>query len=421
MKTIIDFIRDTLSLAGKDLQVISKDRGGLLVLFLLPLLGSTITGSIYAPLLKEKADIQFPVYLVNQDEGRYGSQVEDILRQVDYLEMEEKDAPEEAKAEVANSNAVAAILIPPDFSQKIDAYEQTNVVVIIDPVQIQYGRIVTGIVNEVVSPVAVQGEVQHGINAILEDSGLMDKADAAQQQAIKAQSFGAVMTQVQEYQNNPLIKTVATTNEGVEYTMPPSFFTIFIPSFTVMFAFFIVPGISSELLQEKRQGSMRRLLAAPVARGSIIAGKMLAYLVIVFLQVLVIFGIGNLAFGMPLGESYLGLLLVTIAMGLSATGLGMMVAALSKTDRQANSIGMVLGFLLAGLGGCFPMGLIPLYESGGVIEIISRLTPNSHALMAFRDLMMKNASAVDVLPQVGILLVFALVFFAVAVSRFKYE
>jgi ABC-2 type transport system permease protein len=148
---------------------------------------------------------------------------------------------------------------------------------------------------------------------------------------------------------------------------------------------------------------------------------MLAYLVIVFMQVLIIFGVGNVVFNMPLGESYLGLLLVTLGLGLAATGMGIMVAALAKTDRQADSIGMVLAFVLAGLGGCIPVGLIPIYESGGAIEIISRLTPHAHALMGFRDLMLKNANALEVLPQVGILLVFALIFYVIAVWRFKYD
>jgi len=148
---------------------------------------------------------------------------------------------------------------------------------------------------------------------------------------------------------------------------------------------------------------------------------MLAYLLIVCLQVLVIFGIGNIIFDMPLGVSFLGMALATLSLGLAATSLGMLVAAVSKTERQADSIGMVQAFVLAGLGGCIVIGAVPLYQSGGVLGALSNLTPHAHALMAYSDLMVKDATAVQVLPQLGLLLAFAAVFFAIAAWRFRYD
>jgi len=86
-------------------------------------------------------------------------------------------------------------------------------------------------------------------------------------------------------------------------------------------------------------------MAAPVHRGAIIAGKMIAYMGVVCLQVLVFFTIGNGVFGMALGHSPLGLVLPALA--LAAAGLGMLVAALARSSRQAENLGMVLGFVLA--------------------------------------------------------------------------
>jgi len=197
---------------------------------------------------------------------------------------------------------------------------------------------------------------------------------------------------------------------------------LFVPSFTVLFAFFIVGAISSDLLEEKRLGSLRRLIAAPMPRWVIIAGKMLTYLVIVLLQVVVMFGVANVVFAMPLGSSLPALLLVTLAMGLAATGIGMLVAALAKSDSQANSIGMLLGFGLGGLGGCFLVGSpVPLYKSGGLIEILSRLTPQAHAMLAFDQVINANAGVVAVLPEVGILLGYAVVCLLLAAWRLRWD
>ena len=71
---------------------------------------------------------------------------------------------------VGNGTKLAAVIIPAGFSQRIDAYEQATVRVLVDPVQEEYGSIVTGLVNYAVSPVTVQGEIQYGIRTLLEEA-----------------------------------------------------------------------------------------------------------------------------------------------------------------------------------------------------------------------------------------------------------
>ena len=365
-RSVLDFLRDALSIAWKDLQVIWKDRGQLFVLFLLPLLASTLFGSVFSQMGAEESQVKFPVYLVNQDSGRYGQQVANILSQVEVLKITTAEAPGEAEARVAEGDALAAIILPADFSQRIDAYQPGVVRVVVDPVQAQYGTIVSGIVKEVLSPVVVQGEVQYGIRSVMAEAGLLQDADPQLIRAIEAQNFAVMMTQVQEMQRNPLIAVRLQGLEEAEVQAPDNIFALTMPAFVVMFAFFIVPAMSTELLKEKREGSLRRLLAAPIRRSAVILGKMLAYLLIVCLQVLVIFGIGNIVFDMPLGDSFLGMLLATLSLGLATTSLGMLVAAVSKTERQADSIGMVQAFVLAGLGGCIVRGpALPEWRAAG--------------------------------------------------------
>ena len=55
------------------------------------------------------------------------------------------------------------------------------------------------------------------------------------------------------------------------------------------------------------------------------------------------------------------------------------------------------------------------------MEIVSKLTPHAHALNGFDMLMIGGKSLVDILPEVGILLGFALVFMLIASWRFRYE
>ena len=92
---------------------------------------------------------------------------------------------------------------------------------------------------------------------------------------------------------------------------------------------------------------------------------------VVVMQVVLLLGVYNAVFAMPLGRSLLGLLLVTLALALAAT-----------------SLGMVLGFVLGGLGGSIQIGLTPLYRGKGLLGFISQLTaqrPCPGRLLAAHD------------------------------------
>jgi ABC-2 type transport system permease protein len=201
------------------------------------------------------------------------------------------------------------------------------------------------------------------------------------------------------------------------------------PMFATMFAFFLVGFMAESILKEKEAGSFRRLLAAPIHPVTIIAGKMLAFIGVVFLQMLVLFGICNALFLMPLGNSPLGLLALTLALALAATGLGMLVGSLARTSKQAGSIGMLLGFVLF-----FAAGFISAFSlkiTGNVIEIglpsegfsfyLSQLTPHAHALDGYLKLIFYGAGFMDILPNILALLGFAIIFFLVAMWRFKFD
>jgi ABC-2 type transport system permease protein len=415
-------LRDSLAIAWKDLQLIFKDRGALIVLFGLPLLIGSMYGSIYNSMdITGEKGFTITVSLVNLDDGPYGEQVVSTLEEIDLLEIQTADAIAQAEELVVDETVVAAIVIPASFSLNVNSYESSTIEVIVDPSQAQFGNILTGILKEVITPIDFQGELTYGIRSVLEGSGLLEGAPQEYQQAVEAQITGVLMTQVMEMFQNPLISLRTEDLQGADILIPNNWFAVFVPAFVVMFAFFIVPGLAPELLKEKREGTLRRLLAAPLSRRTILLGKMLAYLVIVFLQVLLLFGVGNIFFDMPLGNDPLAIVLVSLALGLSATSLGVMVAALARTERQADATGMVLGFLLAGIGGCIQIGLIPTYRMEGFLGTLSKFVPHAYALDSYRMLMIEAGRLADVLPNILILLGFALVFFAIGVWKFKYE
>jgi ABC-2 type transport system permease protein len=421
MNQLREGFMQSLAVAWKEMQLLAGDRGTLIVFFVLPLLMGSMVGSMYGQQSGGDGGIQIPLYVVNEDAGPYGAQIAEVLRGVDVLDVKEIATRAEADALVGQGERPAAIVIPADLSARVDTYEPVAVQVIGDPAQKEFVGLITGMMNEVVAPIVTLGEVQYGVRRILDQSGILASADPQVQRAALAQSTGVIMSQLYAMQETPRVSLLTESMGGVEVTVPTNAFAVSMPGFTVWFAFFIVGSISSSLLKEREEGTLRRLLAAPIPSSAIILGKMLAFLVIAVLQVVVLFSVGNLAFDMPLGSSPLGLALVTLAVGLAATSLGMMVAALAGSARQADGVGMVLGFVLAGLGGCLAVGLTPLYRMEGPLGVASRLTPHAHALEAYRRLMLEGGGVIDVLPQVGIVIGMSALFFLVARWRFQLD
>lgn len=417
-------ISHTLSVAWKEIQLISKDRGSLAVLFLLPLLFGSLYGSINLKMAGNGDDpaILLDVCLVNEDAGIFGVEVAKALKGIDELQIEISDVVADAEQRVADGEATAAIVIPADFTQKINAYTPTAIEVIVDPAQPESASIVTGIMNQVVAEVTIWGEVQYGIRTILDESGVLADASAEVRHGVEAQNMGAIMTRLNEMRRTPAIVVTSEDLEGAKIEGGITlFFALMFPGITVMFVFFTVGMSGASLLNEREAGTLRRLLAAPIPRGAIIAGKMLAYMLLVCLQVVVLFGVANILFDMPLGKSPVALMLLTLVLALVATALGMLVAALSGTAQQADNIGMVLGFVLAGIGGCIAMTPTPLTRADGFMGVLSNLTPHGHALEGYYRLMAENATFAQVLPEIGILLAMGIVFFLIAKWRFKFE
>jgi ABC-2 type transport system permease protein len=411
---------NTLIVARKDLRVLFKDRGALAVLFLLPLMFGFVFGTMSQQMSgtgdESKATLTVTTYLVNQDAGPYGAQVVTALRRTRMLRVIELDTAEQADQKVAEGTEPAAIVIPPDFSQNIDALEPTQVHVIVDPTQQIAGNLVSAIMDQAVTEMSLMGEIRYGVRAVMAGS---EFDDAQTRQLAEAQTMDGIWGLVMDIRQRPLLAVKSENPAGEELAdlEDDGFGFYFMPSFATMFAFFLMGFMAKALLTEKEQGSFRRLLAAPVHRGSFIAGKMLAYAVVVFMQVLVMFGVGHIVFDMPLGDSPLGLLLLTLAVALVATSLGMLIGALARTSKQGDMIGFVLGMILMAVGG----GIAPPSQMGEFVYNLSRLTPHAHAIEGYIKLLGEGAGVVAILPQMAVLAGMGALLFTVAMWRFRFE
>jgi ABC-2 type transport system permease protein len=431
----MNFLRNTLRQARKDLKILFKDRGALAVLFVLPLVFAMMLGAPKAVgatnLVSASGESKLSIraYIVNEDEGPYGAQVDEVLRGIQTLRMLTAHSVDLADKKVADGDAAVAIIIPVDFSATIDANQPTRIQLIKDPTRQTEAQVVAGILREVLTELSIRAEIEYGIRAVYDRTGALEGADPETIRAVQAQALGVIWTAVQEIRQSPAIVVQRQDLAREERTLVASgvIFGIIMPLFSTMFAFFLIGFMAESILKEKEAGSFRRLLAAPIHPGTVVASKMLAFIGVVFLQMLVMFGICNVLFDMPLGDP-LGLLVLTLALALAATGLGMLLGSLAQTRKQAGSIGMLLGFVLWFASG-FTSFAIDL--TGGVVQYdipiegfkyyLSQITPHAHAITGYIKLIINGADLGELLSNIAALLGFAVVFLSVALWRFKFD
>src|SRR5262249_4349782 len=129
-------------------------------------------------------------------------------------------------------------------------------------------------------------------------------------------------------------------------------YQILVPSYMVMFAFFLVLTLGWLFVAERHQGTIKRLRAAPLSPIQIVLGKLLPCLALSVLQGVFLLVAGRLVFGMSWGAAPLWLVAVVVSTSFAAMGLALLVAALARTETQVAIYGTLLVLVLAGLSGC---------------------------------------------------------------------
>jgi len=106
---------------------------------------------------------------------------------------------------------------------------------------------------------------------------------------------------------------------------------------------------------------------------------------------------------------------ISVAASLSATGLGLLIASLARTNEQLGGLGTLLVVTMAALGGV----MVPRSVMPEAMKTLGWITPHAWALSAYQDVLVNGAGLGAILPALGALLAFAGVFFGIAVWRFR--
>jgi len=188
----------------------------------------------------------------------------------------------------------------------------------------------------------------------------------------------------------------------------------FAPSIAVVFLF-IGSGLGMRsLMMERANGTLARLVAAPVRPGSIVWGKLLAIAITGLTSILVVWGVTVVIFRADWGDP-LGVLLMCVGATAATCGFGVFVTSFARSPQEAFAASLILGLVLALLGGnLLPPGALPDF-----LQVASLGTPNGWALVGFGRLALLHDPASSVVGPFLALCLIALVTGGIALTRVR--
>ena len=192
---------------------------------------------------------------------------------------------------------------------------------------------------------------------------------------------------------------------------------------------FIVPGLIATILmilgvlmtsqsvaREYERGTMEQLIVSPVRVYELIIGKLVPYILIGFVQVILVTLIAVLVFRVPLKGSLLLLTVTTFLFLVSAMGIGFLFSAVTKSQQvamQMSFVGTMLPSLLLS-GFIYPINSMPL-----ALRVFSYIVPAKYFLVVLRGIFLKNSGVVVLMPQILIMILISVIVLSLCIIKTK--
>jgi ABC-2 type transport system permease protein len=425
-------LQQIFAITIKDWQVLVRDRGGMISLFLMPIMFILVMSAAQQQMFEPASnDNPLEILVVNNDAGDLADEAIEALQSVDGIiaisEFEEVQLDRRGAENLIVDNLFnVAVVFPADFSGKVLAAAN-------DPDADQ------AVVDFIADP-STSYQFLAPVRGALE--GFIREQAAYAQMPLRLESGFESLAAGMPAEQAPFVKEIGTqfiagltsgsdageiSNLGVRFEQSaPAAYQVEkfptaaeqnVPGYTLFGVFFIIQVLATSILREKQDGTFRRLLVAPLPQTALLLGKLLPYYVVNLIQVASMFAIGHFVFGMRLGNSPAGMIVVTLATSAAATGLGLLVASLGKTPEQVGGLSTLLAVTLAAVGGM----MVPTFTMPEIMQTIARISPHNWALAGYQDVIVRGLGLADVWLETGVLAGFALVFFLFAVWRFRFQ
>jgi len=354
-------MKRALIVALREVKAYFQDKGDLAFSLLLPI----ITFALIYGAFGGSGLFHGTAYIVNQDiNGIYGQQLIDAVKKQDNLDLQLLSFTD-AESKLNRSDVNMVFLIPADFSANLDKGQPTEITIMQRGNGGQEGQIVASIVSGLVSEINQQFAVVDAVN-----QALAGKNIPPAQITVVATQFLA-----QERQS-PLV-TVKDVSIGVQ----PNTVKEFLPGIVTMYVLFAISIAAAAIVDERRKGTLERLITTRLTIGELFLGKFMANVFRGFIQTFILLVLSYAVFQIFTPLTFVASLFIALLFATACSAIGLLLASLVKTPDSATWIGVFITMGMTMLGGTFFA-----IEKGSALYPFSKLSINGYANTAFRTL-----------------------------------
>lgn len=391
--------RIVLLLTRKDMLILLRNRTALFFTFIFPLM--FVLGFSAATPNMTNTDLREIPLLVSDDPTAQGL--------ADGLTADPDSAfrlltPDEAAEQLDSGDSPGYISLPDGLTAALSGGVPVSIEVVTAEDAINTRQQLQGIADSLTRALLVR---QAAFQAALA-AAIADGQDAASVTPQLAEAAGQITGS----------QAVGGDGSGVQIEQvgdiePISSSSYVLTGYLTMFLFMTAGFGASELVRERTNQTLERLLASGVSRGELLAGKWLGSAARGGVQAAVLWGVGILVLGVDPGQEPWLVALVTLAMLAAAISCTLLIAAFVKTERAADSVTILFSLILAMVGGCWwPLFILPQW-----MQSAAKITPHAWANDAFNQLMLFGAEPSRVLLNLGVLAAVAIGVALIAARR----
>ena len=347
-------MRHAWTIAKNDLALRARDRSIFIIGLAAPLALAFIFNLVFGGGISDVGEtITFNVGVANLDGGPIGEAFVDILDSIEadgLFELSTYDSADAARTAADGGEVGAAYILPVGLSDDVLGGADATIEVV--------GNVDSPTTTQVTSSIADQFAL--GVRtANLSVGTAIATGSLLPQEAIAAAAEAGTAPPAIGIGN---VEAAARQIDSATY---------FVAGLSIFFLFFIAGMAVTSMLEERREGTLMRLMAAPINNKSIIIGKSLASVVIGLFSMTVLVIMSSFIMGAEWGPP-LGVALLVFSAVLAVVAVMTFVGVFAKTAEQAGNLQSIVAVTMGMLGGTF----FPIAQEG-FLGTLSLMTPNA--------------------------------------------
>lgn len=399
-------VRKVFAIAKNVLINTFRDKGALIWLIIMPIVWTALIGSMSSP---KSGENLIPISIMNYDKGAYGNKFEEFLIEEKDIQIVKVSSEDDLVKKVMDTEIFVGLVIPENFTENLINDIPSQVKLVKSEKSSSY--FIEELVKKNAKRISIDAQAS---NFSLEKIRTFISITKGAKSEIWERAFKIADS---SFKPEPSIKvdfkmlSVDESKQSLVMGMNLSS-----PGFAVMFVMMGVFFAGAAMVNERRLGTLDRLLTTPTGKLAIMSGEMLGFFLLALVQFSILILFGQFALGVNWGSSPIGVLLIVVSFSLAVTGLGTLLAVFVKTSAQAGAFAVLISMVTSMIGGSWwPIEIAPKF-----MQSVAKFTPQYWAVNGLTKLITRGFGISSILTNFGILMGIAVISLMLSVVLFNF-